>query len=109
VASARNKFEPASPPDDRPVSLRFLAKVALPLLKALACVALATAALLLLDRLLPFNLFPIVYLIPVVIAATRWGTWPAIAAAVAGGGAADFLFFTPFYSETARDRAAISL
>jgi K+-sensing histidine kinase KdpD len=98
VASARNKFEPASPPDDRPVSLRFLAKVALPLLKALACVALATAALLLLDRLLPFNLFPIVYLIPVVIAATRWGTWPAIVAAVAGGGAADFLFFTPFYS-----------
>ena len=83
--------------------LRFLETFALPLLKALACVALATIALLLLDRLLPFNLFTIVYLIPVVIAATRWGRWPAIAAAIAGGGAADFLFFTPFYSFTIDD------
>jgi K+-sensing histidine kinase KdpD len=52
----------------------------------------------LLDRLLPISLFPIVYLIPVVVAATRWGTGPAIAAALAGGAAADFFFFTPFYS-----------
>ena len=95
---AWNNFAAASQPDDSPAPLRFLATIALPLLKALACVAVATVALLLLDRLLPFSLFPIVYLIPVVIAATRWGTWPAIAAAIAGGGAADFLFFTPFYS-----------
>ena len=97
-AYAGNSFAAASQPDDSPAPLRFLATIALPLLKALACVAVATVALLLLDRLLPFSLFPIVYLIPVVIAATRWGTWPAIAAAIAGGGAADFLFFTPFYS-----------
>jgi K+-sensing histidine kinase KdpD len=95
---AGNNFAAASQPNDSPAPLRFLATIALPLLKALACVAVATVALLLLDRLLPFSLFPIVYLIPVVIAATRWGTWPAIAAAIAGGGAADFLFFTPFYS-----------
>jgi len=95
---AGNNFVAASRPDDSPAPLRFLATVGLPLLKALACVGVATVALLLLDRLLPFSLFPIVYLIPVVIAATRWGTWPAIAAAIAGGGAADFLFFTPFYS-----------
>ena len=97
-AYAGNSFAVASQPDDSPAPLRFLAAFALPLLKALACVAVATVALLLLDRLLPFSLFTIVYLIPVVIAATRWGTWPAIAAAIAGGGAADFLFFTPFYS-----------
>lgn len=93
-----NNFAAASQRDEGPVPPRFLATVALPLLKALACVAVATVALLFLDRVLPFSLFPIVYLIPVVIAATRWGTWPAIAAAIAGGGAADFLFFTPFYS-----------
>ena len=97
-AYAGNSFAVASQPDDSPAPLRFLAAFALSLLKALACVAVATVALLLLDRLLPFSLFTIVYLIPVVIAATRWGTWPAIAAAIAGGGAADFLFFTPFYS-----------
>jgi K+-sensing histidine kinase KdpD len=97
-AYAGNNFATASQPDDSPAPLRFLATIALPLLKALACVAVATVALLLLDRLLPFSLFPIVYLIPVVIAATRWGTWPAITAAIAGGAAADFLFFTPFYS-----------
>ena len=97
-ACAGNSFAVASQPDDSPAPLRFLAAFALSLLKALACVAVATVALLLLDRLLPFSLFTIVYLIPVVIAATRWGTWPAIAAAIAGGGAADFLFFTPFYS-----------
>ena len=97
-AYAGNSFAAVSQPDDSPAPLRLLAAFALSLLKALACVAVATVALLLLDRLLPFSLFTIVYLIPVVIAATRWGTWPAIAAAIAGGGAADFLFFTPFYS-----------
>jgi K+-sensing histidine kinase KdpD len=98
AASAGNNLAAASQPDDGPAPLRSLAMFALPLLKALVCVALATAVLLPLDRLLPFSLFPIVYLIPVVIAATRWGTWPAIAAAIAGGAAADFLFFTPYYS-----------
>ena len=68
------------------------------LLKALACVCLATAGLLLLDSIFPISLFTIVYLIPVVIAATRWGTVPAIAAATAGGAAADFFFFAPYYS-----------
>lgn len=102
-ASARDRLGVVSQPDDRPAPLRLLANLVWPISKALACVALATIALLLLDRLLPFNLFTIVYLIPVVIAATRWGRWPAIAAAIAGGGAADFLFFTPFYSFTIDD------
>ena len=77
---------------------RLLSGYVSPLLKSLTCVCLATAGLLLLDRLLPITLFPIVYLIPVVIAATRWGTWPAIVAALAGGASSDFFFFAPFYS-----------
>jgi len=84
--------------DDRMLSHRIFSTFLLPLLKTLACVCLATIGLLSLDRLLPITLFPIVYLIPVVIAATRWGTWPAVAAALAGGAATDFFFFTPFYS-----------
>jgi two-component system sensor histidine kinase KdpD len=72
----------------------------LPLLKSLTCVCVATVALLLLDRVLPLNLLPVIYLIPVVIAATQWGTWPAITAALAGGAAADFFFAEPFYSFT---------
>ena len=77
---------------------RFLLTNALPLAMALACVALATSGLLLIDRFLPPNLVPLVYLIPVVIAAARWGIWPAIAAAIAGAAAVDFFFSTPFYS-----------
>ena len=76
----------------------FLSIHLLQLLNALICVGLATAGLLLLDRILPISLFPVVYLIPVVIAATRWGTGPAIVAALGGGAASDFFFFTPFYS-----------
>ena len=82
---------------ERP-SHRILLAYLAPSLKSLMCVGLATAGLLLLNRVFPLNLVPIVYLIPVVIAATRWGTWPAVAAAIAGGAAADFFFFPPFYS-----------
>ena len=77
---------------------RFLLTNALPLTMSLLCVGLATSGLLLIDRFFPANLVPIVYLIPVIIAATRWGTWPAVTAAVTGAAAADFFFFPPFYS-----------
>jgi two-component system sensor histidine kinase KdpD len=40
----------------------------------------------------------VVYLIPVVIAATRWGIVPAIVAAVCGVLASAFFFFPPLYS-----------
>ena len=45
-----------------------------------------------------FSLVPVAYLIPVIIAATQWGIWPATLASVAGTGAADFFFVPPFYS-----------
>ena len=40
----------------------------------------------------------VVYLIPVVIAATRWGIVPAIAAAVCGVAASAFFFYPPLYT-----------
>jgi K+-sensing histidine kinase KdpD len=93
-----NKRKVALRADDEPSTRRLLSNYVLPLSKSLAYVGLATCGLLMLDRIVSISVFPIVYLIPVVIAATRWGTWPAIAAALAGGAAADFFFFVPFYS-----------
>jgi K+-sensing histidine kinase KdpD len=77
---------------------RLLQAHVLPLLMSLICVGLVTAVLLLFDHTLAFNLVPIAYLIPVIIAATQWGIWPATLASIAGTGAADFLFIPPFYS-----------
>lgn len=68
------------------------------MVKAVLLTALATLALLLLDAPPSLKLSPIAYLIPVVIAATRWGLWPAIAAALSGTLAADFFFLEPYYS-----------
>lgn len=82
----------------------------LPLAMSLTLVGAATLGLLLIGRLFPANLATIVYLIPVMVAASRWGTWPAIVAAVAGAAAADFFFFPPYYSFRLDDtQAAIDL
>jgi two-component system, OmpR family, sensor histidine kinase KdpD len=77
---------------------RFLQAQILPLLMSLLCVGLVTAVLLLFDHALALNLVPIAYLIPVIVAATRWGIWPATLASIAGTGAADFFFLPPLYS-----------
>ena len=45
----------------------------------------------------------VLYLIPVVIAATRWGIVPALFAAICGVLCSAFLFFPPFYSFRIRD------
>ncbi len=45
----------------------------------------------------------VAYLIPVVIAATRWGIVPAVVAAVCGVLASAFLFFPPLYSLRIKD------
>lgn len=45
----------------------------------------------------------VIYLIPVVIAATRWGLIPALVAAVCGVIATAFFFFPPYYSLFIRD------
>jgi K+-sensing histidine kinase KdpD len=86
---------------------RFLLANALPLTKSMLGVGLATAGLLLIERFSPASLVPIVYLIPVIVAATRWGTWAAITAAITSAAAADFFFYPPFYSFRLDDPQAI--
>lgn len=72
---------------------------ALTTLLSLLLVAAATVAMFAIDHLIaPYNLVPIVYLVPVVIAATRWGAPQAIVASVAGFLASDYFFYPPFYS-----------
>jgi K+-sensing histidine kinase KdpD len=88
----------ASQFDEEVLSYRFLQMNILSLLMSLTCVGVVTAVLLLFDHVLALNLVPIAYLIPVIIAATRWGIWPATLASIAGTGAADFFFFSPLYS-----------
>jgi K+-sensing histidine kinase KdpD len=79
-------------------SHRSLLITVLPLLICLASVGLVTAVLFLFDSALADSLVPIAYLIPVIVAATRWGIWPATLASIASTGAADFFFTTPRYS-----------
>jgi two-component system sensor histidine kinase KdpD len=82
---------------------RFLQRNVLPLLMSALCVSLVTAVLLLFDRKLAVNLVPIAYLIPVIVAATQWGIWPATLASIAGTGAADFFFLPPLYTFQVED------
>jgi K+-sensing histidine kinase KdpD len=84
--------------DGKRPSHRFRSRNVPPLLTSLACVGLVTAVLLLFDRKLALNLVPFAYMIPVIVAATQWGIWPATLASVIGAGAADFFFVPPFYS-----------
>ena len=55
------------------------------------------------DHARALNLVPIAYLIPVIVAATRWGIWPATLASIASMAAADFFFFPPIYSFQVED------
>jgi two-component system sensor histidine kinase KdpD len=70
----------------------------LPLAMALAGVVLITAPLLMVDRKVAAALVPVAYLIPVTVAATQWGIWPATLASIASMAAADFFFFPPIFS-----------
>ena len=75
-------------------------------------VAAATSALLAGASLLPPNLIWLCYLMPVVLAAARWGFASAAAAVVAAGLAGDFFFTQPYYSlwmEDGSDVAALLL
>jgi K+-sensing histidine kinase KdpD len=88
----------ASPLDEEPGSGRVFQTDVLPLLMSLVGVGLVTAVLLPLDKAVAANLVPIAYLIPVIVAATRWGIWPATTTSIASMAAADFFFFPPVFS-----------
>lgn len=69
-----------------------------PVAASMALVGLATVVLLVIKSFAPLNLIPLLYMLPVVLAATRWGIAPGLVAAVAGAAAADFFFYPPLYS-----------
>jgi K+-sensing histidine kinase KdpD len=71
---------------------------ALPLVATLALVWVATVALVVINYFVQLNFVPLIYMVPVVIAATQWGILAGIVAAVAGTAAADFFFYPPLYS-----------
>jgi K+-sensing histidine kinase KdpD len=89
--------------DERQSSDRAFRREFLPLLMSLVIVGLVTAVLFWLDQAVAVDLVPIAYLIPVIIAATQWGIWPATLASIASMAAADFLFFPPIYSFEVED------
>ncbi len=80
-----------------------IAANAIPLVATLALVWLATISLVVVNYFVPFNLVPLLYMLPVVVAATQWGVVPGIVAAVAGAAAADFFFYPPLYTFWIRD------
>jgi K+-sensing histidine kinase KdpD len=64
---------------------------------SLALVGVVTIVLLGASRFLDVQAVTIVYLIPVLVAATRWGVMPAVIASIAGIGASAFFFYPPIY------------
>jgi K+-sensing histidine kinase KdpD len=84
--------------DERPAS-GFMSAWVAPVAMSLAMVAVATAALFAAKGILPLlNLVSIVYLLPVLVAATQWGLAPAVLCAFAGAAAADYFFYPPLFS-----------
>ncbi len=80
-----------------------LAAQAMPLGATLALVWLATVGLVVINYFVAFNLVSLIYMLPVVLAATQWGLSAGIIAAVAGAAAADFFFYPPLYIFWIRD------
>ena len=69
----------------------------------LAAVAITTVAVDLLIYEIGYTRGTVLFLIPVLLAATRWGLVSALVAAFAGMMASAFLFFPPFYDLRIRD------
>jgi K+-sensing histidine kinase KdpD len=67
-------------------------------LAALALVGITTLIYAAIGALGMLNFIPVAYLVPVIIAATRWGAIPAIAASIGGFLASDYFFYAPYYS-----------
>jgi len=78
-------------------------QLARPTLLSLLLVAAATVGLVGLEQLAKLPHVSIVYLIPVLFSATRWGVFPAVVAAVASIAASAFFFYPPIYSLEVHD------
>jgi two-component system sensor histidine kinase KdpD len=89
--------------------LKVARTIFIPTAKTLLLVALATIVLFVCSGALEtVNLVSVAYLVPVVLAALWWGTWPALLAAIAGAMAADFFFYPPLYSFVISDTQNIA-
>jgi two-component system sensor histidine kinase KdpD len=66
-------------------------------LLALLIVAAVTLTLMAASLELPIEHVTIVYLIPVIVAALRWGAIPALFAGISGIAAPAFFFYAPLY------------
>jgi len=69
-----------------------------PTLLSLLLVAAATVGLVGLSQVAELPNVSIVYLIPVLVSATRWGVFPAVIAALGSMAASAFFFYPPIYS-----------
>jgi two-component system sensor histidine kinase KdpD len=67
------------------------------MLQALALVGMITGVLLSASSVVRLEHVSIVYLVPVLIAATCWGTIPAVISAMTGIAASAFFFYAPIY------------
>ena len=71
---------------------------ALSALKSLLLVGITTIALLIVEQFFSLRHLILLYLVPVVIAATNLGMVAAVIAVIASGGATVFFFYPPIYS-----------
>jgi K+-sensing histidine kinase KdpD len=81
-------------------AVRILART---VLYPLGCVALTTVLMAIVLKYAALEFASIVYLIPVLICAIRWGFVSAIVGIFASAGVGDFLFIPPFYSFVIND------
>jgi two-component system sensor histidine kinase KdpD len=89
-----------TPPQARrslPAGMEFARRNLAPVLVALALTAAMTVGLAALTSAVKLDHVSIVYLIPVLIAAVRWGVVPAMVAALAGIAASAFFFYPPIF------------
>src|ERR1700736_3205134 len=84
--------------DSRTAVSRSLWAAALPLFISFILVATATLCLMAVSPFLNLSLIPLIYLIPVIVAATRWGVVSALTTAIVSAASADFFFYEPLYS-----------
>jgi len=91
---------PPKTPETMSTAVNFdrIRKEARGVLLTLCLVAVATAGVYGLIKLTGMKHGSSLYLIPVVIAATRWGVIPAVVGAVLGVAASAFFFYEPLYS-----------
>jgi len=73
------------------------------ILMSLVLVGLTTIVYFAIDHFGLVNFVPVVYMIPVIIAATRWGPLPAVVASIASFLASDYFFYPPYYSFVMED------